>query len=117
MLVDDLLDYISSTEEFGKPVGKDLREGKITLPLIYTLSHLEEVEVERLENLFKNRKAHEKDYEALLTQVRNNRVADRIRSEAKPYVEKATEILGFFPESPAKRDLLDLNTYILDRSY
>ena len=116
-LVDDLLDYTSSTEEFGKPVGKDLREGRITLPLIYTLSHLEEAEVERLENLFKNRKAHEKDYEALLTRVRDNEVANRIRSEAKVYVEKANEVLDFFPESPVKRDLVGLNTYIIDRSF
>ena len=41
-LIDDLLDYTASKEEFGKPVGKDLKEGKITLPLIYTLSELGE---------------------------------------------------------------------------
>jgi octaprenyl-diphosphate synthase len=115
-MVDDLLDYTSSTEEFGKPVGKDLREGRITLPLIYTLSHFEEAEIERLEDLFKNRKAHEKDYEELLTLVRDDGVVDRIRSEARGYVEKATEFLHLFPESPVRRDLLGLNAYIIERS-
>jgi octaprenyl-diphosphate synthase len=116
-LVDDLLDYTSSTEVFGKPVGKDLREGRITLPLIYTLSHLQEAEIERLENLFKNRKAREKDYEELFALVRENGVVDRIRSEAKGYVEKAAGLLDFFPESPVRRDLLGLNAYIIDRSF
>ena len=53
-LMDDILDYISCEEEFGKPVGKDLKEGKITLPLIYTLSNFEETEIERVEDLFIN---------------------------------------------------------------
>ena len=56
-LVDDLLDYTSSEEVFGKPVGKDLKEGKITLPLVYFLSELEKGEVERLSELFKSQKA------------------------------------------------------------
>ena len=116
-LVDDLLDYTSTTEVFGKPVGKDLREGRITLPLIYTLSHLQKAEIERLENLFKNRKASEKDYEEILALVKDNGVMARIRSEAREYVEKAADLLDFFPESPVRRDLLGLNAYILDRSF
>jgi octaprenyl-diphosphate synthase len=116
-LVDDLLDYTSSAEVFGKPVGKDLREGRITLPLIYTLSRLQEVEIERLENLFKNRKALEKDYEGLFALVKDDGIVDRIRSEAREYVEKAADFLDFFPESPVRRDLLGLNTYIIDRSF
>ncbi|MBN1833790.1 MAG: polyprenyl synthetase family protein [Deltaproteobacteria bacterium] len=116
-LVDDLLDYTSTTEVFGKPVGKDLREGRITLPLIYILSHLQEAETERLENLFKNHKASEKDYEELFALVKENGVMDRIRSEAREYVEKAADFLDFFPESPVRRDLLGLNAYIIDRSF
>jgi octaprenyl-diphosphate synthase len=116
-LVDDLLDYTSTAEVFGKPVGKDLREGRITLPLIYTLSHLQETEIERLENLFKNRKAREKDYEELLALVKDNGVVDRIRSEARGYVEKAADLLDFLSESPVRKDLLGLNSYIIERSF
>jgi octaprenyl-diphosphate synthase len=116
-LVDDLLDYTSSEAVFGKPVGKDLREGRITLPLIYTLSQLQEAEIERLENLFKNRKAREKDYEELLALVRDNGVVDRIRAETKEYVEKAAGLLDYFPESPVIKDLLSLNAFVMDRSF
>src|SRR4051812_34281217 len=43
-LMDDTLDYISTEEEFGKSIGHDLEEGKVTLPLIYTLQHCSDVD-------------------------------------------------------------------------
>jgi len=117
-LIDDLLDYTSSEEEIGKPVGKDLREGKITLPLSYTLADLEKAEIERLEDLFKNNKAEDEDYNNLLMLVgNNNRVIERIRSEAKVFVEKAATFLNLFPESTIKKYLFDLNEYIVSRSF
>ncbi len=116
-LMDDVLDYTSSKEAFGKPVGKDLREGKITLPLIYTLSNLEKVEIKGLEDLFKNHKAKEKDYNRIIAMVRNNGAIDRIRSEAKDYVDKAAGFLDFFPGSTFKEDLTGLNAYMVKRRY
>ncbi|NIR17078.1 MAG: octaprenyl diphosphate synthase, partial [Desulfobacterales bacterium] len=116
-LMDDLLDYTSSQNAFGKPVGKDLKEGKITLPLIYTLPGIEEAEIERLEDLFKNQKADEEDYRRLIDLVRNNGVVDRIRSEAKVYVDEAARFLGPFPTSSVKGNLMDLNNYIVKRSF
>ncbi len=116
-LMDDVLDYTSSKEEFGKPVGKDLREGKITLPLIYTLSNLEKGEIKGLEDLFNNHKAQEKDYTRIITMVRNNGAIDRIRSEAKDYVDKAAGFLDFFPGSTFKEDLIGLNAYMVKRRY
>ena len=116
-LMDDVLDYTSSKEAFGKPVGKDLREGKITLPLIYTLSNLEKGEIKGLEDLFKNHKAEEKDYNRIIAMVRNNGAIDRIRSEAKDYVDKAAGFLDFFPGSTFKEDLTGLNAYMVKRRY
>jgi octaprenyl-diphosphate synthase len=116
-LMDDVLDYTSSKEEFGKPVGKDLREGKITLPLIYTLSNLEKGEIKGLEDLFNNHKAKENDYTRIITMVRNNGAIDRIRSEAKDYVDKAAGFLDFFSGSTFKEDLIGLNAYMVKRRY
>lgn len=115
-LIDDLLDYTSSEKEFGKPVGKDLREGKITLPLIYTLSDLDAAEIERLEDLFKRQKADEEDYNKLIALVRNNGVVERIRSEASVYTNKAASFLNHFPGSAIKEDLLGLNSFIIKRN-
>lgn len=116
-LIDDLLDYTSSQEEFGKPVGKDLREGKITLPLIYTLAGLQRLERDRLEGLFRNGHAGEKDYRELITLVNNDGAIEQIRDKARSYVDEAALSLDPFPDSAPKRNLLELNRYIIDRTY
>lgn len=116
-LIDDVLDYTSCEEEFGKPVGKDIREGKITLPLIYALSNLEEVEIDRLKELFRNQAANEEDYNSLIDTVRRNGAIERIHSEARGYVEKAAGLLESFPASPAREDLMALNSYIVERNF
>jgi len=116
-IVDDLLDYISFEEELGKPVGNDLREGKITLPLIYALSKLGEAESDRLENLFKNHKADEEDYLRLMDMVRHEEVVDVVRAEVEHFVQEAADHLRTFPESPHKDMLLELNRYIISRKH
>jgi geranylgeranyl pyrophosphate synthase len=87
------------------------------LPLIYTLPSIEEAEIQRLEDLFKNQKAEEGDYRRLIKLVRNNGVVDRIRSEAQVYVDKAARFLDPFPTSSVKGNLIDLNNYIVKRSF
>jgi octaprenyl-diphosphate synthase len=116
-LIDDLLDYTASIEEFGKPVGKDLREGKITLPLIQTLSTLKEKEKKHLaENLKKERK-REKTCLEIITMVRNGDGILQTRREAEVFSEKAMTSLEDLPDSQAKTDLMDLNAFLLSRSY
>ena len=114
-LMDDVLDYTASEEEFGKPVGKDLREGKITLPLIYYLSEKTKTEVNLLQDVFKTHKAGDEDYQRLIGLVREKGVIESIQREAEAYVEKGVGFLDGFPESPEKKDLLSLGQYILSR--
>ncbi len=116
-LVDDLLDYTSSEEVFGKPVGKDLLEGKITLPLIYTLAQLEKDEKKRFAEFFENRKTDNAAYEALLDRVRGGGVLEKIRKEAQGYVVDAASCLKPFPDSTVKTNLLSLIQYIIHRTY
>jgi octaprenyl-diphosphate synthase len=116
-LMDDLLDYTSSEDVFGKPVGKDLKEGKITLPLIYTLPKIDASERNRLINLFKNHQANEKDYQELIGLVRGKGALDQIKDEARSYVDKAAGCLSRFRDLPAKSGLLELNRFIVERKY
>ncbi|MBN2059490.1 MAG: polyprenyl synthetase family protein [Deltaproteobacteria bacterium] len=116
-LVDDLLDYTSSEEQFGKPVGKDLMEGKITLPLIYAILQMDKKELLRVKKIFQNNEASEKDYGTMTAFVRESGVIDRIRSEARDYVKKASEYLDIFPASQSKEDLVILSKYISERTY
>jgi octaprenyl-diphosphate synthase len=116
-LIDDLLDYTSSEDVMGKPVGKDLREGKITLPLIYLLGELQKGEAESLENLFKNRKAGVDDYRKLFNTVKGRGILAKIETEAADYVSRARGFLEHFSGSLRKRDLLELGDYILTRRH
>jgi len=116
-LMDDLLDYTSSEERFGKPVGKDIREGKITLPLIYTLEGIERDELNRLKVLFENNKAVEADYNELIEVVRGSGAIEKVRSDAKGYADRAVGFLDIFPPSSLKEDLLALNEYIVERTF
>lgn len=114
-LIDDLLDYTSSQEVLGKPVGKDLREGKITLPLIYTLKQLETTEKKRLEDLFVNHQPTDDDFRDIIDLVRGKGALDRIREEAQSFVDNAINCLDIFPDSATKRDLIILSQHIIDR--
>jgi len=115
-LVDDLLDYTLSEEQFGKPVGKDLREGKVTLPLIYTIFNMGKKDLQRVEKIFRDNKADEKEYEDLIGIVRNSGNIEKVRAEAKDFMEKACTFLKKFPESSYKDDLIALNRYLAERS-
>jgi len=114
-LIDDLLDYASSERVFGKPVGKDLREGKMTLPLIYTLSGLDSDERTRVQTLLAGSQATDDDYQAMIERVRRNGALSRIKKEAQAYVDDAAACLSPFLDSEAKMDLIQLSRYIIDR--
>jgi len=98
-------------------VGKDLREGKITLPLIYTLSRIDMSERRRLQNLFVRHQASENDYQEMINLVRGRGALEQIRKEAHSCVETAAGCLSFFPDVEAKRNLLELSQYIIQREY
>jgi octaprenyl-diphosphate synthase len=114
-LTDDLLDYTACEKELGKPGGTDLREGKITLPLIYTLLNLAVVERMRLEDLFKSDRAGDEDYRKLITLIKDNGVIGRIKDEAKAYAQHAARCLDIFPASSGKENLLELNAHLAER--
>ena len=116
-LMDDILDYTSSEETFGKPVGKDLKEGKITLPLIYSLADLEPQEFKKLQDQFKNRNPNSEELERLISRVRKSGAVERIMAEAKEFANRAQGYLYGFPDSPAKDDLAALNAYLVERDH
>jgi len=116
-IVDDVLDYTYPVEKSGKQMGSDLREGKVTLPLIYTLTCIDKRERERLEHVFKKGKASEKDYLRTIELVQDNGAINKCRADAQDYVDLAETYLRLFPDSPIKESLLKLNQFIVDRSY
>lgn len=116
-LMDDVLDYTSSEEEFGKPVGKDLREGKITLPLIHCLSAQSKPEVHELRDLFVNRQAQAEDYRRVITMVKQGGFIERIRKKAEGYVKSSAGLLDVFPDGEVKDHLVGLAQFIVTRRH
>ena len=115
-MMDDLLDYISSEDVFGKPVGNDLKEGKVTLPLIYALEMIDRVEAERIENLFKNQPTDPEDYSAIIEIVKNKNIITKIQSEIRNYFTKSVQCLEPFPSGSVKEDLITLTNEMAQRT-
>jgi octaprenyl-diphosphate synthase len=114
-LIDDHLDYTSNEEEFGKKIGIDLHDGKITLPLIFALRHCNQEE-----------KAFIRETVIFhpITKGAFFRVAEIIEryhgiqytwEKARKYVEKAKDHLRLFPNSKEKEALYALADYVLER--
>jgi octaprenyl-diphosphate synthase len=98
-------------------VGKDLKEGKITLPLIYALERLESGEAERLSERFRSNTATEDEHSNIIELVRESGVRELIRADAVAFAARAAVFLDSFPASPFKTALLDLNSYLVERSF
>jgi len=114
-LIDDVLDYSSSSEEMGKNVGDDLAEGKPTLPLIYAMRHGSKAQSEVV------RKAIEGgglDYlEPVMQAIKDTGAIEYTENTAKLEAEQAIVQLTHLPESKYKQALQDLARYSVDRAF
>jgi octaprenyl-diphosphate synthase len=114
-LVDDLLDFTASPEQLGKPVLSDLKEGKVTLPLIYALQNggargRELVAAVLAEKGFQSVRA-----EQITALVQESGALDRTRRLAHQYAEKAKACVNGFGETEYRRALLSVPDFILER--
>ena len=110
---DDILDFEGTASMIGKPVGGDIKEKKITLPLIYAMNQVSKSEAGRIRNLIKN--GSKKDIKEILEFVRKNRGIEYAIETSREYSQKAKEAIKIFPESPAKIALEALVDFIIDR--
>ncbi len=113
-LMDDALDYISD-EEFGKFIGNDLKEGKLTLPLIHAMERADKKEKDIISKIIYKKKLTPKDLKTVLGLVKNYGSIDYTLSKAKDAVEKAKNNLNAFPDSEYKTSLIDIANYIIER--
>jgi len=118
-LVDDLLDFTASPEKLGKPVLSDLKEGKVTLPLIFAL------EVSNGHGDARGLVAkvlEERDFasvrpEQITKLVRETGALDRATLQAREYVRRAKECLMVLPDTEYRRALMAVPDFILEREY
>jgi octaprenyl-diphosphate synthase len=114
-LVDDVLDFTSCEAVLGKPVGNDLREGKVTLPLIYALSGAGPQERRLVETVLREGSYDRAPFQRILSLVQRRHGIERTRERARLFTEKARTIINTFPESPAQRALSAVTELMTDR--
>ncbi len=112
---DDVLDYTSRTAILGKPVGNDVREGKLTLPLIYALQQSRNGEVKKVLNLVKSKKANDKEVAYVHDFVDTHGGNAYAQQKAKELSEEAIKLLESLKESPYKDALLQFARYVVER--
>ena len=115
-IIDDLLDYTGDENTMGKPVLSDLREGRITLPLIYTLQNDRKEKQSRILDLLKKKKLDNSSLEEILYTVQSNGALDYTYRKAEEFSVHSKELLQQLPPS-VHRDALSLfPDYILYRN-
>jgi octaprenyl-diphosphate synthase len=114
-MVDDLLDYTADTGVLGKPIGSDLREGKMTLPVIYALNHAEDGVRKRMEEIIRNRASSDAALHEMLGYLQEYGGLAYTANKASQYVNKAKENLAPFEDCDTKTLLMNLAEYIIRR--
>ena len=112
---DDLFDY--SNEKIGKPTGNDIKEKKLTLPLIYTLNHVDKENRRRIINIIKNKNQDAEKVKWVIRLVEESGGITYAAEKMKIYIHEAMELLHQFPESPVRQSMEHLVLYVTDRKY
>jgi octaprenyl-diphosphate synthase len=114
-LIDDLLDYTGSVAEVGKPVLNDLREGKVTMPLLLALPRASAAEREKVVAVLRERDFKSVQTSDILSIVDRYDGIAETRALARDYAGAARVALGAFPDSEAKEGLLLATESVIDR--
>ena len=114
-ITDDILDYTAKGKAFGKSIGKDLEEGKITLPLIFTLQRSTEEEKNIVKEIITRKKASQKAVREVKKLIEKYDGIEISRQSAAGYVSEAKSQLNIFSDCPEKYHLLAVADYILSR--
>jgi len=114
-LVDDLLDFTASEAVLGKPVGNDLREGKVTLPLILLLNRCTREERNKIAKVIEEQAFATVHWEDLLDILRRYDTPSQVKEQARRYSQNAVQCLEAFPDSVARRALMTLTDFVVSR--
>ena len=116
-IADDALDYYAKEKFFGKEIGKDFYEGKVTLPLITIFQKGNEEEKEFLMEIMKKDKRTEEDFSETLALIFKYKAVETSLKKAEYFVNVSYDALAIFPDSEDKRILQSLTSFSLNRSF
>jgi len=116
-IADDTLDYNSELKLFGKKIGKDFYEGKITLPIILLFQKADDKEKERLKEIFSKNVRSKDDLEYSLSLIKKYEIIKACYQKAEHYINLASNSLSVFSDSEEKRILENLTFFSLTRNF
>ena len=116
-LVDDLLDYTSNASDLGKPVLKDLEEGKITLPIIYLMQRADRAESNFVQEVIRTQDFSPDNKQEIIRLVRLYGTLRDVQRLAKKYAVQARECLMGFPDSTSREALLKIPDFVVNRTH
>lgn len=117
-IIDDVLDYTEDQATIGKPVGNDLRQGMVTLPLIYALQEQpQNGQYQLVHHLLNETNKREEDFRAVVNWVVKGDGVERALSDAATYVSKARKALSLFPASSNRAVLDELIDFVVTRKH
>ncbi len=114
-MIDDVLDVTSTESALGKPVCSDLKEGKLTLPLIYLMQSARPEHCEFIREIIRKDGFGGAPRDKILDLLREYRTADRVIEKASAYALQAKHCLAGFPACDARDALLAIPDYIIER--
>ncbi len=112
---DDLFDY--GQDNIGKPTGIDIKEKKMTLPLIYTLQHADTATKRKIIYIVKNNSTDRSKVNEVIAYVQKSGGIGYAEEKMKQYKEDALQILHTYPDTPARQAMEELVNYVIDRKY
>jgi octaprenyl-diphosphate synthase len=112
---DDLFDYTS--EDIGKPTGNDIKESKLTLPLIYTLNKVDRTIRKKIIYIVKNEKENKAQLNWVINEVIKAGGIDYSIKKMNAFKEEAIKELYHFPDNPIRKGLEDMVRFVTDRKY
>jgi geranylgeranyl pyrophosphate synthase len=115
-IIDDVLDYVGTEESIGKPAGNDLRQGLVTLPLIYALRSQQNGYVEHVDQILRTETPPDTDVRDVVAWVAAGPAIEESLDLARHYSARALALLSEFPASPEREVLEQLVDFVVDRS-
>ena len=116
-IADDALDYNSELKFFGKKIGNDFYEGKVTLPIILLYQKTKNNEKIKLKKLFEKNKRNEEDLKEVLSMIKKYNIISACYSKAEYFINLASNSLSIFDDTKEKEILKNLTSFSLERSY
>ena len=116
-IADDTLDYNSDLKMFGKKLGKDFFEGKITLPVILLFQKINKTEKNKLTKMFKSEERSNNDLDYILSLIKTNKIINECYKKADHYINLASNSLSAFNDTKEKQIFKELTSFSLERNF